>query len=71
MVRPKKTTALGKGSKSEMLPSRHALAELTGGDPAHRTIGYYGKLTPLGAGAPGKMADIQALGEKFKDKFGV
>ncbi len=62
--------AKGKSSQSEMLPSRHALAQLTGGDPSHRNIGYYGKLTPLGSGAPGRYQDIQAMGEKFKDEFG-
>jgi hypothetical protein len=64
-----KSSVGGKGSKNEMLPSRHALATLTGGTPAQRTIGNYGKLTPMGAGAPGRWQDIQAMGEAFKDKF--
>lgn len=54
-----------KGSKNEMLPSRHALATLTKGSPADRSIGMYGKLTPIGAGAPARYADIQLMGEKF------
>ena len=57
----------GKGGGEQMLPSRHALQTLTRGDPLQRTIGNYGKLTPIGAGAPGKFADIQAMGEKGID----
>lgn len=64
-----KSSVGGKHSSSEMLPSRHALAALTKGSPAQRTIGYYGKVTPLGAGAPGRWQDIQAMGEKFDKKF--
>lgn len=41
----------GKGSKSEMLPNRHAVAQLTGGDPAQRTMQDYAKATPT-IGAP-------------------
>lgn len=58
---PSFTAHLGKGGSEEMLPSRHALATLTKGDPAQRTIGNYAKLTPIGAGAPGTYAEIQGL----------
>lgn len=54
----------GKGNQIEMLPSRHALATITGGDPAHRSLGWYAKLTPSGAGAPRKYSDITAMGLK-------
>lgn len=37
---------VGKGSKSEMLPSRHALNTLTEGDPAARSMNDYAKATP-------------------------
>lgn len=54
---------MGKGSQSQMLPSRHALNVLTKGDPSQRTIGNYGKLTPVGRGAPGTYDDIEAMGQ--------
>lgn len=44
---PKGATPLkNKGSKTEMLPSRHARAQLTGGDPINRTMNGYAKATP-------------------------
>lgn len=58
---------VGKGGGSQMLPSRNALNTLTKGDPIHRSIGWYGKLSPIGAGAPGRYADIQAMGERGID----
>jgi hypothetical protein len=51
--------SLSKGHKSlkhEILPSRHAMAQMVGGDPVQRTMGNYAKQTPAdasGAGAPG------------------
>jgi hypothetical protein len=56
----------GKGSKSQMLPSRHALTTLTKGDPSQRSIQNYAKLTPIGAGAPGTYDDIIQLSDLFK-----
>jgi hypothetical protein len=38
----------GKGSKSEVLPSRHALNRLAGGEPWERSMGNYAKSTPSG-----------------------
>lgn len=55
---------VGFGASNERLPSRHALARLTGGDPSQRTLNMYAKLTPSGAGAPGRYADIEAMGLK-------
>jgi hypothetical protein len=46
----------GKGSKSEMLPSRSAMTQLTRGDPAQRTIGQYAKKTPSMYGASAAYA---------------
>lgn len=37
---------MGKDSKQEMLPHRHALSQLTGGDPLQRRMGNYAKATP-------------------------
>ena len=54
---------VGKGSSIEMLPSRHALAQLTHGDPAQRSIGNYARLTPSGSGAPSTYDTIQKMGE--------
>ena len=44
MAKPR--AIVNKDSKQEMLPHRHALATLTGGDPARRTINHYAKATP-------------------------
>lgn len=43
---PTAITHKGKGTKQEILPSRHALNTLTRGDPAQRTMGQYGKASP-------------------------
>lgn len=58
----------GKGSRSQMLPSRHALNTLTRGDPSQRSVQNYGKLTPVGAGAPGTYDDIVQLSDLFKGR---
>lgn len=55
---PPITKHAGKGGKQEMLPSRHAVSQLVGGDPIQRSLGNYAKLTPSGAGAPGSYGDI-------------
>lgn len=47
--KPKITRLEKKGSKQEFLPSRHALAELTGGDKLQRSMNNYAKKTPTGA----------------------
>jgi hypothetical protein len=41
----------GKGSTEQMLPSRSAMANITSGDPAARTMQDYAKATPT-IGAP-------------------
>ena len=41
----------GKGSQQEVLPSRHAMAELVGGDQMQRSMNNYAKKTPTGMGA--------------------
>lgn len=43
----------GKGSSSELLPSRHALNTLAKGDPLKRTMNQYAKATPSASGALG------------------
>jgi len=55
---PPITRHAGKGGGQEMLPSRHAVSQLVGGDPTQRSIGNYAKLTPSGAGSPDRYADI-------------
>jgi len=42
---------IGKGSKTEMLPNRHAMNRLTGGEAWERSINNYAKVTPSGEGA--------------------
>lgn len=37
------------------LPSRHVLNTLTRGDPAQRTLGMYGKATPVDVSGVGQM----------------
>lgn len=60
----KNAMAIGKGSRQEMLPNRHALAKLTGGTPADRTMNMYAKATPSGAGALSTYQDIEEMGLK-------
>ena len=38
----------GKGAKEEILPSRYAKADLTGGDAFQRSMNNYAKKTPVG-----------------------
>jgi hypothetical protein len=45
-----------KGALSMVLPSRHALNTLTRGDPAQRTLGMYGKATPMDVSGVGQMS---------------
>ena len=40
------TKHAGKGSQQELLPSKHALFRLSGGDPARRTANDYAKAGP-------------------------
>jgi hypothetical protein len=47
------TNHKGKGSKSEVLPGRGAVTQLTAGDAFQRSINNYAKLTPSGEGALG------------------
>jgi len=54
----------GKGGRQEMLPSRHALAELTHGNPMQRSMGNYAKLTPSGAGAISTYDGIMAMANR-------
>lgn len=62
----KAPSPLSKGHKRlahELLPSRHAIAQMTGGDLAQRTMNNYAKQTPAdasGAGTPG--LNINTLG---------
>jgi hypothetical protein len=53
----------GKRSRQEFLPDRHALAKLTGGSPADRTLSMYAKATPSGANALTTYDDIIAMGQ--------
>ncbi len=53
----------GKGGREELLPSRHAMAQLTTGNPWQRSIGNYAKLTPSGANAPTSYQDIVDMAE--------
>jgi hypothetical protein len=61
---PPVTKHAGKGGKQEMLPSRHAVSQLVGGDPTQRSIGNYAKLTPSGAGTPSTYQDIQDMAQQ-------
>lgn len=48
MDKTKTIKNIGKGSKEEMLPSRYAKAQLTGGDAFQRSMNNYAKKTPVG-----------------------
>jgi hypothetical protein len=52
----------GKGSREQLLPGRHAVEELTKGNPWQRSMGNYAKLTPSGANAPTNYQDIIDMG---------
>ena len=54
----------GKGHKSELLPSRHAMSELTKGTAQQRSYQNYAKLTPSGANAPTDYQSIIDMGNK-------
>ena len=53
----------GKGGKQQLLPSRHAMDEVTKGNPWQRSIGNYAKLTPSGSNAPSKYSTIIDMAE--------
>jgi hypothetical protein len=53
----------GKGGQQEMLPSRHAMSQLVGGNPYQRSLNNYAKLTPSGAGAPATYSEIEAMAD--------
>ena len=42
---------VGKGSKAEMLPNRHAMTTVANGEPWQRSLNNYAKVTPTGEGA--------------------
>ena len=56
-------TVPNKGSRSELLPSRHAMNTLTKGDPYQRSMGNYAKLAPSGANAPTSYRDIMDMAQ--------
>lgn len=45
----------GKQIAHEMLPSRHAMATITGGDHFQRSMGNYSKMTPADANGVGQL----------------
>ena len=51
----------GKGSQSQVLPSRHALNTLTQGNVGDRTMQNYGKATPMANTSPDPSGD--AMGQ--------
>ncbi len=51
-----------KDGKAEILPSRLALAQLTGGDPAQRSLSNYAQLTPDGLNDQSQT--IQTMGKR-------
>ena len=59
----KRGTATGKQIAHEMLPSRHARATITGGDPYQRSINNYAKNTPADASGVGQIGlNIYSMG---------
>ncbi len=45
----------GKQIAQEMLPSRHARATITGGDPVQRSMNNYSKMSPADANGVGQI----------------
>ena len=45
----------GKQIAHEMLPSRHARATITGGDPVQRSMNNYSKMSPADANGVGQI----------------
>jgi hypothetical protein len=63
------TTLKNKGSREQLLPSRHAMDELTKGNPWQRSMGNYAKLTPSGRNAPASyqtITDMATMGTKVR-----
>jgi len=55
----------GKGSKSELLPNRHTMNRLTGGEAWERSMNNYAKVTPSGKGAE----DVPSVLEMSEIKY--
>jgi hypothetical protein len=55
----------GKGSKQELLPNRHAVNRLTGGEAWERSINNYAKVTPSGVGAMQSPSVMQMAQVKY------
>lgn len=50
----------------EMLPSRHARATITNGDPIHRSMNNYSKMTPADASGKGTIGvNIFSMGRNI------
>lgn len=62
------TNHQGKGSKIDVLPNRHALTQLAGGDPLQRTMNNYAKATPSGANG---LAGPNAVGMSPPGNTGI
>jgi hypothetical protein len=59
------TKNIGKGSKQELLPNRHAMNTITRGEPWQRSINNYAKVTPSGEGAEGAPSVLQMAQVKY------
>ena len=50
----------------EILPNRHAMSTITGGDPIHRSMNNYSKMTPMDASGKGTMGiNIFSIGRNI------
>lgn len=54
----------GKGATEQVMPSRHTINSITGGQPLDRAAQQYGKMTPMMGGmAPNPASDVGAGGD--------
>lgn len=51
-----------KSVSSEVLPSRHAMAQIVKGDPYYRSMSNYAKKTPADASGVGSMMLMRMFG---------
>jgi len=56
---------IGKGSQQELLPNRHAVNRLTGGETWERTINNYAKVTPSGENAKDMPSVLEMAQVKY------
>ena len=60
---------LNKGVATEVLPNRHAMNTLTGGDPLQRTMNNYAKASPVDLTGVGEAARKESYPLNLESKI--